>query len=43
MPASSKFLSDLDVERSYVNFNTEDFTNWYYGGAAKVAKKRFLG
>ncbi|KAG5667344.1 hypothetical protein PVAND_015327 [Polypedilum vanderplanki] len=42
MPAVSKQLSDLDVERTFVNFNTEEFTNWYYGGAEKVAKKRFL-
>lgn len=43
MQTQTKTLSDLEVERTYVNFDTEEFTNWFYGGADRVSKKRFLG
>ncbi|KAG5667345.1 hypothetical protein PVAND_015328 [Polypedilum vanderplanki] len=39
MPAISK---DLQEEREKVNFNIEEFTNWFYGGIEKVEKKRSL-
>lgn len=35
--------NELDMERSKVNFNIEEFTNFYYGGAQNVTKKRLLG
>lgn len=34
---------DLKDERDKIKFNVEEFTNFYYGGAQNVAKKRFLG
>lgn len=43
MPAASKINPDLEEERKKVAFNVEEFTNWYHGGADKVADKRFLG
>lgn len=43
MPVSSKINPDLKEERDKVKFNIEEFTNWYYGGAAKVEEKRFFG
>jgi hypothetical protein len=36
-------LNDLEVERSYVSFDVEEFTKWYYGGEKNVAKKKFFG
>lgn len=36
-------IDDLSKERSQVPFDVEEFTNFFYGGAEKVAKKRFLG
>lgn len=38
-----KTNADLLKERSKVKFDVEEFTNFFYGGADKVAKKRFLG
>lgn len=38
-----KVNPDLSEEREKVSFNIEEFTNIYYGGADKVAEKRFLG
>lgn len=38
-----KVNPDLSEERAKVSFNIEEFTNIYYGGADKVAEKRFLG
>lgn len=44
MPASiSKMNQDIKEERDKVSFDLEEFTNWYYKGADKVAEKRFLG
>lgn len=43
MPAASKINPDLEEERKKVAFKVEEFTNWYHGGADKVADKRFLG
>lgn len=34
---------DLTEERKKVEFNVEEFTNWFYGGEDKVQEKRFLG
>lgn len=38
-----KVNPDLVEERAKVSFAPEEFTNVYYGGAEKVAEKRFLG
>lgn len=43
MPVVSKINKDLQDERDKVKFNVEEFTNWYYDGAEKVAEKRSLG
>lgn len=44
MTALSKIINpDIQEERKKVSFNIEEFTNWYHGGAEKVAEKRFLG
>lgn len=43
MPVSSKVNPDIVEERKKVEFNIEEFTNWYHGGADKVEEKRFLG
>lgn len=43
MPVSSKINPDIQVERDNVNFNIEEFTNWFHGGADKVEEKRFMG
>lgn len=43
MPVSSKLNPDLKEERDKVKFSVEEFTNWYYGGSAKVEEKRFYG
>ena len=34
---------DLKEERDKVNFNVEEFTNWFYGGAEKVKEKKYIG
>jgi hypothetical protein len=34
---------DLKEERDKVPFDIEEFTNWYYGGAEKVKRRRFFG
>lgn len=34
---------DLKEERDKVEFDVEEFTNWYYKGAENVADRRFLG
>lgn len=34
---------DIKEERDKVDFNVEEFTNWFHGGAAEVKQKRFLG
>lgn len=34
---------DLTEERQKIEFNVEEFTNWFYGGEDKVQEKRFLG
>jgi hypothetical protein len=39
----SKMNQDLGIERAKINFNIEEFTNFYYGSAENVAKKKFLG
>lgn len=43
MPVASKINPDIKEERDKVEFNLEEFTNWYHGGADKVKEKRFLG
>lgn len=43
MPSLSKLNKDIKEERDKVSFETEEFTNWYYGGKEKVDEKRFLG
>lgn len=43
MTAHSKMNPDIKEEREKVNFNIEEFTNWYHRGADKVEEKRFLG
>lgn len=43
MAIPSKVNKDLQEERNTVNFNIEEFTNFYYNGADKVAEKRRLG
>lgn len=43
MPVVSKINRDLQEERNKVQFNIEEFTNWYYDGANNVAQKRELG
>lgn len=43
MPATSKINSDLQAERNSASFDVQEFTNWYYGGAEKVAEKKFFG
>lgn len=43
MPVQSKVNPDIQEERNKVSFTVEEFTNWYYGGAANVKEKRFLG
>lgn len=43
MPIQSKLNPDIQEERSKVTFNVEEFTNWFYGGAANVKERRFLG
>lgn len=39
----TKINPDLIEERSKVEFNVEEFTNFFYGGEDKVQEKRFLG
>lgn len=43
MTVNTKVNQDLIEERAKVVFNVEEFTNWYYGGAANVKDKRYLG
>jgi hypothetical protein len=43
MPAASKINPDLQEERNKVQFNVEEFTNWYYEGEQNVSKKKELG
>lgn len=43
MSVISKINPDLNDERTKVTFSTEEFTNWYYGGAENVKEKHFLG
>jgi hypothetical protein len=38
-----KINPDLKEERDKIDFDVEEFTNWYYDGAEKVEAKRFLG
>lgn len=38
-----KVNPDLKEERDKIQFDVEEFTNWYYNGAENVAEKRFLG
>ncbi|XP_070507364.1 acyl-coenzyme A oxidase 1-like [Chironomus tepperi] len=38
----SNVNKDLKEERDKVNFNVEEFTNWFYGGADKVKEKRYI-
>lgn len=38
-----KINPDLKEERQKVEFDVEDFTNWFYDGEDKVQEKRFLG
>ena len=38
-----KVNKDLQEERDKVNFNIEEFTNWFYGGEDKVKEKRYFG
>lgn len=40
---SNKVNPDLANERKKCSFNTEEFTNWWYGGAKKVEEKRARG
>lgn len=42
MPALSKINKDIQEERDKCKFNVDEFTNWYYKGADKVAEKRYL-
>lgn len=39
----TKVNPDLNEERKKVEFDVEEFTNWYYKSADNVAEKRFLG
>jgi len=34
---------ELKEERDKVNFNVDEFTNWFYGGAEKVKEKNYIG
>jgi hypothetical protein len=34
---------ELKEERDKVTFNVEEFTNWYYGGAKNVQRRREIG
>lgn len=34
---------DLALERKKCSFKTEEFTNWWYGGAKNVEEKRWKG
>lgn len=43
MPELVKVNKDLQEERDKINFNVEEFTNWYYGDEEKVREKRYLG
>lgn len=38
-----KVNKDLQDERDKIDFDIEEFTNWFYKGADKVEEKRFLG
>ncbi|KAL7046205.1 hypothetical protein ACKWTF_002509 [Chironomus riparius] len=42
MTSATKVNPDLSDERKKVEFDVEEFTNWYYKGAENVAEKRFL-
>ena len=39
----SEMSSELREERVKVKFNVDEFTNWYYGGAENLERKRSLG
>lgn len=39
----SKVNADLQRERKNCTFNTEEFTNWWYGSEKNVQEKRFTG
>lgn len=41
--ATVKVNKDLQDERDKIDFDIEEFTNWFYKGADKVEEKRFLG
>lgn len=43
MTVKTKLNQDLKEEREKIPFNVEEFTNWYYGGAANVKDKIYLG
>jgi hypothetical protein len=43
MQAPSKVNPDIQEERKRVQFNVEEFTNWFYGGKENVDRKRSLG
>jgi hypothetical protein len=38
-----KMNKDIKEERDNVPFDIEELTNWYYGGAEKVKRRRFFG
>lgn len=38
-----KMNKDLKEERDRIPFDIEELTNWYYGGADKVKRRRFFG
>lgn len=43
MPTVSKINPDIEEERKKVEFNVEEFTNWYHGGVKNLEEKRFFG
>lgn len=43
MTVKTKLNPDLHEERQKIEFNVEEFTNWYYGGEENVKDKRYLG
>lgn len=38
-----KVNPDLEKERQKCSFNGEELTNWWYGSAAEVQKRRAIG
>lgn len=43
MSSKNTINKDLQEERDKINFNIEEFTNFFYNGADKVSEKRDLG